>query len=81
MAQTIHLNGGPWHDRRVSLEDGHQHFHIMESPMEAVQRAIREMKDGTPPAGMQRLPLREGTYSSVRNYPGEFEWDGWVTCD
>lgn len=80
MAKTVHLNGGPIHDCEVSLEDGATHFHIQEPVVDAVRRAIAEMKE-PPQPGFTRLPLREGTYSQVQHRPGEFELDGWVTHD
>lgn len=81
MAPEIHLNGGPLHDQHFVIPDDRDHIHIMEPAADAVQRAIQEMKEDTPQSGFQRLPLREGMYSQVRGYPGEFEWDGWRSHD
>ncbi|QIG58136.1 hypothetical protein SEA_ZEPP_48 [Microbacterium phage Zepp] len=81
-AMRIHLNGGPMHDQLVDVPDDRNHFHILESPADAIQRAIRDMTEPpSPEQGLQRLPLREGMYSQVRHYPGEFEWDGWRSHD
>lgn len=77
MAQNIHLNGGPWHDRIVVLEDGRNHFHIIQPVDEAVAAALV----APPEEGFQVVQTREGIYSQVQGTPGEYEWDGWVTHD
>lgn len=84
MAYEVFLHGGPWHGRRVAIEDGRDHIHILEALQEAIDRAIQ----AAPPADQifATVPVREGTYSQIRNVsgqvvPGEFEWDGWVTHD
>lgn len=81
MAQTIHLNGGPMHDQQVAIPDDRDHFHIIEPASDAIQRAIQEMKDEDTEQKFQRVPLREGMYSRVQGYPGEYEWDGWRSHD
>lgn len=69
MPKTVHLNGGPWHDRVVALQDGGNHFHIVSpAPPRFIYGQIG-------PA--QEIGRREGMYSQVTGYPGEFEWDGW----
>lgn len=78
MAVTIHLNGGPWHDRKVALEYGRDHFHIIEPVEDAVDRALKAPSEGD---ALEVVKTREGTYSQVRSVPGEFEWDGWVSHD
>lgn len=80
MAQTIHLNGGPWHDRVVAIEDGLDHVHVMEAVPDAIRRAIL---DETMQEGFNVVPLKEGTYSRVSGpqYRNEFEWDGWLSHD
>lgn len=65
MAQNIHLNGGPWHDRVVVIEDNRDHLHLLMN---------QEQKNGL-------IAVREGTYSQVQGRPGEFEWDGWRSHD
>lgn len=77
---TVHLNGGPWHDRKVALEHKRDHFHIIEPVEDIASRARKELpseSDSFFPA----VETREGTYSQVRGLSGEFEWDGWVTHD
>lgn len=69
MAQTIHLNGGPWHDQVVSIPHDRDHFHIIKPSQE----------EGIQPKN--NIGIREGTYSQVGGRPGEYEWDGWVTHD
>jgi hypothetical protein len=71
--QTVHLNGGPWHDQVLALEDGRDHLHIL-----GVMAVVDMFKD--PPDEPQVLPRKEGMYSRVSNTQ-EFEWDGWVSHD
>ncbi|QKN87748.1 hypothetical protein IXEL_48 [Microbacterium phage Ixel] len=83
MAQTIHLNGGPWHGRVTALEDGRDHFHIIE-PVEDV--VARELNMPHPEGEFATVTTREGMYSQVhdinsRPIKGEFEWDGWRSHD
>ena len=78
MAQTIHLNGGPMHDQRVSVSDYRDHFHIIEPVGDAVWRALQE-PSGDDAIGV--VSTREGMYSQVQDRPGEFEWDGWRSHD
>lgn len=80
MAKNVHLNGGPWHDRFVVIEDGADHFHVMEAVPDAIRRAIRQ-DDLT--EGFNQVHLKEGTYSVVSGpqYRNEFEWDGWLSHD
>lgn len=77
----VHLNGGPWHDRMVSVEDNHDHFHIVE-PNPSYLAALRL---GEAPPDGEELANREGMYSQVGRLStplkGEFEWDGWVSHD
>jgi hypothetical protein len=77
MGKTVHLNGGPWHDRTVTLADDRDHFHIA-VPMPNPFRAISIMSDEE---AAQPVPRREGMYSQVFREPGEFEWDGWRSHD
>jgi hypothetical protein len=82
MAQRIHLNGGPWHDRLIAVEDGADHFHIVE-PNPEFFKAFRSQE--VPPLDPDNLPVREGMYSQVGRtgtpVRGEFEWDGWTSHD
>lgn len=83
MAQTIHLNGGPWHDRVTAIEDGRDHFHIIEPVEDIIARGIALPHEGDEFA---TVTTREGMYSQVhqstgRPLPGEFEWDGWRSHD
>lgn len=79
MAHTVHLNGGPWHGRKVALENSNRdHFHIIESVEDAVDRALKAPSESD---ALEVVKTREGTYSQVQGYPGEFEWDGWVSHD
>lgn len=41
MAQRIHLNGGPWHDKEVVVEDGRDHFHIIEPAVDLIARELK----------------------------------------
>lgn len=75
MAVTVHLNGGPWHGRTTAIPEGRDHFHIIEPNVD--WSAAITAEENTPVA----LPTRAGTYSAVRGYPGEFEWDGWRSHD
>lgn len=77
MAQTVHLNGGPWHDRTTSVPDGRDHFHIIE-PVDLVGRDIVAPSEDQK---VEPLPVWEGMYSQVRGVRGEFEWDGWRSHD
>lgn len=74
MVQEIHLNGGPWHDHRLAIPDGHKHFHIREATTDEMP-TFAEILTGI----LTTVPYREGTYSRVDKYPGEFEWDGWIS--
>jgi hypothetical protein len=80
MAQTAHLHGGPWHGQTVTLEDGRDHFHIIEP----VEPLLLKESDTTFTAN---LATREGMYSRVRdvrpNPDGvlDYEWDGWRSHD
>lgn len=78
MAHTVHLNGGPWHDRKVALEHNRDHFHIIESVEDAVARALKAPSEDD---GIETVQTREGMYSQVQGLPGEFEWDGWRSHD
>lgn len=80
MAQTIHLNGGPWHGRTVAVEDGHDHFHIIEPAEEMLGRAIAEASQDSDET-FAVIRTREGMYSQVQGRPGEYEWDGWRSHD
>jgi len=70
MAHAIHLNGGPWHDKVVAIEDGRDHIHL-------VMPDIDPAKMLDPTAAGERVPVKEGTYSQVLGEPDQFEWDGW----
>ena len=83
MVQTIHCNGGPWHDQVTQVPNGRDHFHILEAPDLMIARAIAE---SNPEAGFQALRSREGMYSQVHTIHGspvrgEYEWDGWRSHD
>lgn len=78
MAQTVHLNGGPWHGRTTTVPDGRDHFHIIEPVEDAVARALEA---SSPEEGFTTVQSREGMYSQVRGVRGEFEWDGWRSHD
>lgn len=75
-AKTVHLNGGPWHNRVVSIDSDLDHFHISEPMPDAIRRALLA---GDIHPGFQELRLNQGTYSQVSGpqYRNEFEWDGW----
>lgn len=73
MANTIHLNGGPWHGQVVAIPDDRDHFHIIMPVL-----SPPEFQQAENPSGIE---TREGTYSQVRGLPGEYEWDGWVSHD
>lgn len=62
----IRLHGGPAHNESLAIPDGYDHFHI------TVMERDRE-------AGTYRT--REGVYSQVRDRPGDFEWDGFISHD
>ncbi|WNN96075.1 hypothetical protein SEA_SCHIMMELS22_44 [Microbacterium phage Schimmels22] len=79
MYQNVHCNGGPWHDRRVAVENGRDHFHIIEPVADVVAREMTKEHDAD--EGLQVVHTREGMYSQVRGVPGEFEWDGWRSHD
>lgn len=78
MAQTIRLHGGPWHGRVTAVEDGRDHFHIIEPVADAIERAI---KAEAPEEGVQVVPTREGMYSRAHNSKTDYEWDGWRSHD
>ena len=78
MAPTIHLNGGPMHDQHVAIPDDRDHFHIIEPVDDAVQRALQAPADSD---SIEVVSTREGMYSRVQGYPGEYEWDGWRSHD
>ncbi|WNM75093.1 hypothetical protein SEA_MORRIGAN_48 [Microbacterium phage Morrigan] len=75
-SKTVHLNGGPWHDRVVAIDDTLNHFHVAEPLPDAIRRGLLS---GELQPGFQPLKLRQGTYSQVSGpqYRNEFEWDGW----
>lgn len=77
----VHLNGGPWYDRVVAVEDDHDHFHII-APGDGFWD-FRQAE--VPPTPTDPVPTKEGMYSQVGRLStplkGEFEWDGWVTHD
>ena len=77
MAQNITLHGGPWHGRTLAIEDGHDHFHIIE-PF-PTPKAERAENDGE--FFPKNLKTREGTYSRVGTTGYDFEWDGWTSHD
>lgn len=70
MVQHVHLNGGPLHDQRVALESGARCFTIQQ-PLR-MPETLAEVLDP-----ISNIETRSGHYSAVKNYPGEFEWDGW----
>ena len=70
MAQHVHLNGGPLHDRHVVVENGTRCLTIQE-PLQMPQN-LSEVIDP-----IANIETRSGHYSAVKHYPGEFEWDGW----
>lgn len=75
---TYHLNGGPWHGRKIALDANRDHFHLLEPVEEAISRALQAP---SLEEGIEVVKTREGTYSVIRGYPGEMEWDGWVSHD
>lgn len=77
MAHQVRLHGGPWHGRLVAVQDGRDHFHIIE-PVQGVQSFLEE-DDETPPT--LEVRVREGMYSRVLHSPDDFEWDGWRSHD
>jgi hypothetical protein len=74
MAQTIRLHGGPWHGQLTAVEDGRDHFHIIEALPDFNRYADSIPTDGT-------VPTREGMYSRIHDSKTEFEWDGWRSHD
>ena len=70
VAQHVHLNGGPLHDRHVMVETGARVI-VIQEPLRMPQN-LTEVID---PIG--NIETRKGHYSAVQHYPGEFEWDGW----
>ena len=73
MTQEVELHGGPWHGRKVSLEDGKNHFHIVGT----VPSEPPHIEEGQ---GANMTQKREGMYSRVGK-TSAFEWDGWRSCD
>lgn len=78
MAQRIRLHGGPWHGRTVEIPDNRDHFHIIE-PVEEIARYF--INAPTESEAFETAQTREGTYSRVQGYPGNYEWDGWRSHD
>lgn len=70
MAQNVHLNGGPLHDRHVMIETGARVV-VVQQPLRLPEN-FSEVLDP-----IANIETRKGHYSAVSNYPGEFEWDGW----
>ena len=48
MAQNVHLNGGPWHDRKIAMEDGRDHFHILEPGLIKTREGMYSRVQGSP---------------------------------
>lgn len=72
MTKTVHLNGGPWHDRVIALQEGVNYFKVL--TLDTPTGTIPAVDPGeTPP--VESVPTREGMYSRV-GHTLEFEWDG-----
>lgn len=74
MAQTVNLHGGPWHGRTTAVQEGRDHFHIIE-PEEPLASLLTDEDIPT------SVKTREGMYSRIHNSKTEFEWDGWRSHD
>lgn len=72
MDRVVDLHGGPWHGRRVTLPPGADHIHIVGLYAKPGNFTMEEAEGAT-----SHMPQREGTYSLVRGYTNDFEWDGW----